>query len=158
MYVYHLFDYVCYTTFVMKNNNFKEDFIFGAIEVIKKIVAIAFVAFVLTLMCGVGSIIAVGVGKVLPEWMVFTFYFAVYTIQAVVFGLAVAAVFGIIYGIFRVLEHKAHRIARKMKPEYRRNWRRYEFICMVVANCIGLLFAAVGKGFKLIGACIDVLN
>ena len=159
IHVFRLFDYVCYTTFIMKNKyDWKFELAYGAGEIAKKIVAIAICVAIVAYVIGIGSVLAVGEGRALPEWMVFTFYYTVYATIALACCVCVAAVFGILYLIFRVGEYKAHRVAQRMLPQYRRNWRRYEFICMVVANCIGLIFVAVGKIFKCIGACFDALE
>lgn len=159
IHVFRLFDYVCYTTFIMKNKyDWKFELAYWAGEIAKKIVAIAICAAIVVYVIGIGSVLAVGEGRALPEWMVFTFYYTVYaTIGMAVFA-CVAAVFGILYVLFRVLEYQACRTAQRMLPQYRRKWRRCEFVFMVIANCIGLFFTVVGKIFKCIGACFEALE
>ena len=157
IHVYCLFDYVCYTTFIMKNN-WKFELAYWAGEIVKKVIAIAIAIAIVIYLIGLVSILAVGEGRALPEWMVFTFYYTVYATIGLVCVACTVATFGVLYLLFRVLEYQANRTAQRMLPQYRRKWRRYEFTFMVIANCIGLLFTAVGKIFKCIGACFEALE
>ena len=127
----------------------------NVLGIIKVIVGITTLGAIVFFCFGGFSLIAAGEGYVLPEWMVLSLKFFCYVMLAVIVGLSVTAIGVCIYGIFRFFEYRAYSIARKMLPKYRRNWHRFEFVSRVIANCIGLLFVVVIKGFKLIGECID---